>query len=330
MASVSKSRFALLKVEDDEEDDKETKQNNANTKSNQQTSNAKKKAKRKKKIDTVAENAELQSLAFGKSGPKHKENGGKSMSKQLPKKEQWDEWQKMDEQYTAEAYEKDLEQALLLSKLDFEEHKDHPQCKSGSGDGSKSGSENKKKKKDKHSTMSLEEFNQIDLNKNKVHTDELDDVLLPEPVSTKLPQTEMDPKFFDKVEDDVSRILRKEKMQEDIKKQYATESVIVAQYQDELKKKDKEIQFLRTSMKKIEAELQEVKKRNKQLCVILGQGEMKDKAKVLMQVDQLSQVRDELTEQVGEMTAELEKERSKNHGLKMELEKVKGSKHSGR
>lgn len=86
---------------------------------------------------------------------------------------------------------------------------------------------------------------------------------------------------------------------------------------------------------------------------------MKDKAEVLMQVDQLTQVKDELTEQVkspwqllvvnivsnwrsnkynrtpligynilfnlqvAELTAELEKERSKVHSLKSEVEKFK-------
>lgn len=84
---------------------------------------------------------------------------------------------------------------------------------------------------------------------------------------------------------------------------------------------------------------------------------MKDKAEVLMQVDQLTQVKDELTEQVkspwqllvlnivsnlskytrtsligynllfdlqvAELTAELEKERSKVHSLKSEVDKFK-------
>lgn len=50
---------------------------------------------------------------------------------------------------------------------------------------------------------------------------------------------------------------------------------------------------------------------------------MKDKRSVLMELEGLKQVRDELTQTVGELTTDLEKERSKVHALKAELDKVK-------
>ncbi|WAQ97837.1 GKAP1-like protein [Mya arenaria] len=90
--------------------------------------------------------------------------------------------------------------------------------------------------------------------------------------------------------------------------QYAAESVITAKYQEQINKMEKEIEFLRATMKKQE-------------------GEMKDKAEVLMQVHQLTEVKDELTDQVADLTAELEKERSKLHAAKSEIEKLKGGKH---
>ncbi|XP_060607677.1 uncharacterized protein LOC132759834 [Ruditapes philippinarum] len=269
----------------------------------------------------------LKHLAFGvpsrnhtHSGSEHHQvNGGKVPDKQ------WNEWQKMDAEFAADTFEKDLEQALLMSKLESEQTKQ--QVKNGTdkpkGDGD--AKESKKKKKKEKQAMSLEEFNRQSEEK-KTHIDELD-TPHSSASATKVPPSASDTKFFDTVEDDVSRILRQEKMQEEYKKQYAAESVITAKYQEQISRMEKEIQFLKATMKKQEEELKQVKKRNKQLCVILAQGEMKDKAEVLMQVDQLNGMRDELTEQVSELTADLEKERSKVHSYKSELDKLKGNKH---
>jgi len=86
--------------------------------------------------------------------------------------------------------------------------------------------------------------------------------------------------------------------------------------------------MLRTTVKKLEEELQQVKKRNQQLCHILGQGEMKEKTGLLVELEDLKQVRDDLTQEVGKLTSELEKERSKVHGLK-DMDKSRGGKHGG-
>ncbi|KAL4227883.1 identical protein binding [Mactra antiquata] len=328
MAAIKvQSRFALLNIEDDDSDGGQKKETQ-NKKAGSQ-SNAQKKKNRKKKQQNHEKN-ELQHLAFGvpNKGPSHsaKEsqrhvNGGNVSAKQ------WDEWQRQDEEYAADSFEKDLQQALLLSKLENEqkkqEEKNKPSVNGQRGDGDgKDGK--KKKKKDKPATMSLEQFNRQS-EERKTHADELD--VPPSPVSMKPAIQTTDTKFFEGVESDASRIIRQEKMQEEYKKQYAAESVITAKYQDQIKKLEKEVEFLRATMKKQEEELKQVKKRNKQLCVILAQGEMKDKAEVLMQVDQLTGVKDELTEQVSELTADLEKERSKVHSLKAEVDKLKGGKH---
>lgn len=336
MAKVQESRFAMLKVQDDSDEESKRVQKK---KASQSTKSAQKKQKSKKKISqNQAETDELKHLAFGqpirhRAKSESSDHGGQS----LVPNSQWDEWQKLDAEFTAETFEKDLQQALLLSRLENEQEKlrKKEEAKTslanghdGSGDSKDS---KKKKKKDKQNTMSLEQFNK-QLEEKKTHSDELEPVTQP-PVS-KVPVSQQDDTFFDTVQNDVSRILRQEKMQEEYKKQYAAESVITAKYQDEVKKKDREIEFLRATLKKQEddlkqtkEELKQVKKRNKQLCVILAQGEMKDKAEVLMQVDQLTEVKDELTEQVTELTAELEKERSKVHTMKAELDKLKSGKH---
>ena len=53
---------------------------------------------------------------------------------------------------------------------------------------------------------------------------------------------------------------------------------------------------------------------------------MKDKSLVLEELEQLRNVQSELTQQVTDLTTELEKERSKVHALKTDLEKHEKSK----
>ena len=50
---------------------------------------------------------------------------------------------------------------------------------------------------------------------------------------------------------------------------------------------------------------------------------VKDKAAVQLELEQLQQAHQELTEQVTELTEELEKERSRGHALRAELDKLK-------
>ncbi|XP_033750166.1 G kinase-anchoring protein 1-like [Pecten maximus] len=339
---VAQSRFALLKVEDDDDDEGETKTSQGGKNNQQQSKNKNKKRKKK-----TTQDDELKNMAFGLSGSGNsrpqssqsttnsvKSSKGGKKNKEI-KPEQWEEWKKVDDQLTAGFYEKDLQQALLLSKMEFEQNKTHKGDSKAVGkstDQPPEGKDGKKKsKKDKPLTMSLDEFNSS--SQAKTFADELEDLPNLSPACHKVETPDAAPsnvKFFDTVDDDVHRILQKEKMQEEYQKQYAVESVMSNKYKSELSKKDKEIEFLRATAEKLETELKQVKKRNKQLCVILAQGEMKDKAEVLMQVNQLGEVRDELTEQVTSLTAELEKERSKVHALKADIEKQKGGKHTGK
>lgn len=344
MASVMQSRFALLKVEDDEDEEAQAKANNKN---NQwQSTNAKKRNKNKKKKAEAAENAELKNLAFGKAGSARQRthSGGTQHDQQGNKKgqaseKQWEEWKKADEHFATDSYEKDLQAALMMSKLEYQQDVEKKKLQKPPGISTEQPvvdkkETKKKKQKDKPTTMSLDEFNQKGGGDHvKTFADGLEDFAAPamHPVAhsqspAPTSDTQQD-RFFDTVEDDVHKIIQKEKIQEEYQKHYAVESVMQAKYQADLTKKEKEIEFLRATNKKLEEEFKQVKKRNKQLCVILAQGEMKDKAEVLMQIEELMGVKDELTEQVTELTAELEKERSKVHSLKSELDKYKGTKH---
>ena len=52
---------------------------------------------------------------------------------------------------------------------------------------------------------------------------------------------------------------------------------------------------------------------------------MKQKVDVLMEAEELRQVKDELTQEMTSLNSDLEKERSKVHALKCELDKLKVS-----
>ncbi|CAI9717552.1 Hypothetical predicted protein [Octopus vulgaris] len=125
-----------------------------------------------------------------------------------------------------------------------------------------------------------------------------------------------------------NRIRHNEKMQEEYRKQYAVQSVLTAKHEEEIKEKEKEAKKLKDKVGTLEAELKTVKKRNGQLAIILSQAELKEKYDILEQVDNLTSVKDELTDQVVKLTQDLEQEKSKVRSLKSELDKLKGSKHN--
>jgi hypothetical protein len=81
----------------------------------------------------------------------------------VPEK-QWEEWQKLDAERVDESYEKDLEQALLMSRLEQEQHKEDGAAGAPEGAASSSDKAKKKKKKKKaaNAPMTLEQFNQMD------------------------------------------------------------------------------------------------------------------------------------------------------------------------
>ncbi|CAL1546542.1 unnamed protein product, partial [Lymnaea stagnalis] len=325
--SVSSSRFAVLKIEDDE-DEKKAPSKTA-SKPNSSVTGAKKKNKKKK---DNKESEQLKNLAFGKSGGKQQQQRN-GVGDGGDERKAWDQWKEHDHELVEEQFKDDLEVALLQSRLEAErkqqeEKKLKERIEAGLELPTTREGRKKKKQKDKPHAMSLEQFKQLPPEK-PVASDSEDEVngKISEtpPIQTRVPATQQDPKFFNSVEDDAEQILRQEKMQEHYRKQYASDSVIVAKLKNDLEKKDQQLLEKQKQIESMEAELKQVKKRNKQLCVILAQGEMKDKAQVLIQVDELTVVKDELTEQVTSLTGELEKEKSKNHALKAEVDKLKVS-----
>jgi len=328
---ITTSRFACLKIDDDDEGNTKEK-----AQVNSQSNNAKKKAKNKK---SQKDAEQLKQLAFG-----GKSTGGKKGQQQQQQQQRrnngtennnaYDKWAEHDKELVEQQFKNDLTKALLQSKLEDEKKAQErkvqkERIEAGLEEPITREGRKKKKQKEKPQAMSLEQFKQLPQEKPHNTSDEESDEIPPPPqIQTRVPATQQDPRFFNGVKDDAEAILRQEKIQEEYRKHYASDNAVVSKLKNDLELKDLRIGQLTEKMTTMEAELKQVKKRNKQLCVILAQGEMKDKATVLLQVDELTNMRDELTEQVTSLTGELEKEKSKNHTMKAEMEKLKNNKHN--
>ncbi|XP_023834459.1 G kinase-anchoring protein 1 [Salvelinus sp. IW2-2015] len=344
------SRFALLQVDSDSDSDSESGKTRGGrdsgkgrpgkaTEGKSTASNGKKEKRKKKREQQQSEANELRSLAFKKL-PQKSSAPPPSLSLQgvanellhpvagdqaMPP-EGWQQWKQRDYQLTSELYEADLEKALIISKLEFEEHKqdddgtDTPSPKSRGG--AAAGKKDKKKSqqgKDKKMTVSLKDF--------QAEGDQLSKKQ--EKEEPKLPAPPED-KFFNKLEDDVSKIVQKEKRREQFSNGTDAEVTTSTEHEpdprteqlkDDLEKKDQEIEKLKKVISQWEVKYKEVKARNSQLLKMLQQGEMKDKAEILLQVEELLNIKEELSSQVTSLHASLEQEKSKVKGLQTDQPK---------
>uniref|UniRef100_A0A4W3JLA5 G kinase anchoring protein 1 n=1 Tax=Callorhinchus milii TaxID=7868 RepID=A0A4W3JLA5_CALMI len=309
--------------------------------------NERKKEKRKKRKEQQQSEAnQLRSLAFGKIPPKSHSgvNAGVNSGSSQPEPhsqrpagaqgEKWQEWREKDEQLTTELYEADLQKALLISKLEYEEHKNLHDDPNNISLKSKGQSRKEKRKhlqgKDKPARVSLKDF-QTDGSAdqmNKKHE---------EPKS--LLATVEEDGFFNKLEEDTNKILLMEKrkkllnsngLENNMSAQESQEAICnnvrTEHLKEKLEKKDTKILQLKQTIEQWEAKYKEVKARNAQLLKMLQEGEMKDKADILLQVDDLISIKNELTLQVTGLHAALEQEKSKVKQLQAELTKYQGGK----
>ncbi|KQL32301.1 G kinase-anchoring protein 1 isoform X2 [Amazona aestiva] len=294
------SRFALLQVlSDTDSEPGKGKSGRGASKSQasvgRQSANEKKRNKRRKKKEQQQSEAnELRNLAFKKIPQKSSHGGCLSQHEQKlntamqksTREENWQEWRQRDEQLTSDMFEADLEKALLLSKLEYEEHKKAYENVESTSPQSKSVNKKKNQQgKDKPLTVSLKDF-QSDSNIDPAKKHE----------------------------------------------ESALKDGKIEQLKLELEKKDAEIEQLKNRITQWEAKYKEVKGRNARLLKMMQEGEMKDKAEILMQVDESQIIKNELTVQVTILHAALEQERSKVKLLQAELTKYqtgkKGKKHS--
>lgn len=243
--------------------------------------------------------------------------------------EGWQQWKQRDDQITTELYEADLEKALILSKLEFEQKQTTTNTSSPKSRGGKEGGGKKEKKKNQQTkdkkTVSLQDFQAEGttehLNKKQEESKTANGV-----------GPRQDERFFNKLEDDVSRIVQQEKRREQFVLVSGQEQEVntstehepdprAEQLKYELEKKDKEIEKLKKNIMQWEGKYKEVKARNAQLLKMLQQGEMKDKAEILLQVEELLNIKEELSSQVTSLHGALEQERSKVKGLQTDQPK---------
>uniref|UniRef100_A0A3P8RXR8 G kinase anchoring protein 1 n=1 Tax=Amphiprion percula TaxID=161767 RepID=A0A3P8RXR8_AMPPE len=287
------SRFALLQIDSDSDSDTsepgKTATKNGRDSSGKprqgksgaaggkaaQGNDKKKDKKKKKKEQQQSEANELRNLAFKKipqkscapppcmtlSGIASELLSPVSGDHNIPS-DGWQQWKQRDEQITTELYEADLEKALILSKLEYEQQKQSRGGKEGGGKKDKKKNQQAKDKK----TVSLQDF------QAEGSAGERND-----------PRAE--------------------------------------QLKYELEKKDQEIDKLKKTISQWEVKYKEVKARNAQLLKMLQQGEMKDKAEILLQVEELLHIKEELSSQVTLLHGALEQERSKVKGLQSEQPK---------
>ncbi|KAM6104710.1 G kinase-anchoring protein 1 [Pterocles gutturalis] len=340
------SRFALLQVKSDTNSEPGKGRSGRGASKSQASggrssiNEKKRKKRRKKKEQQQSEANELRNLAFKKIPQKSSRGGYLSQHEQKlhaamqkdSQEEIWQEWRHRDEQLTSEMFEADLEKALLLSKLEYKEHKKEQENFENTSPQSKSVNKNEKKNqqgKDKPLTVSLKDFqsdSNID-NLAKKHED------------LKTSQSLLrDGGFFNKLEDDVHRILEREKRRVQLTDYSETDNCTSHEHNQEsvlkdgkterlkleLEKKDAEIEQLKNTVTQWEAKYKDVKARYAQLLKMMQEGEMKDKAEILLQVDESQTIKNELTIEVTVLHAALERERSKVKLLQAELTKYQG------
>nr|XP_057927671.1 G kinase-anchoring protein 1 isoform X2 [Doryrhamphus excisus] len=367
MVPTTASRFALLQIDSDSDSDVSEPGKIANkpgrTSSGKQRSdktgggkatqsNDKKKDKRKKRKEQQQSEAnELRNLAFKKI-PQKSQGPNPSMTlsgiasdllspsgvdhNNAPS-QGWQQWKQRDEQMTTELYEADLEKALMLSKLEYEQQKQSstnntssPKSRSGKDGGGKKDKKKNPHPKDKK-TVSLQDFQAEGSGEPLSRRQEKEEAV----AATSALRLGQEERFFNKLTDDVNRIIQREKRREQYSSAHGQEGDASAEHEPdpraeqlkyELEKKDREIQELKKTITQWEVKYKEVKARNGQLLKMLQQGEMKDKAEILLQVEELLHIKEELSSQVTLLHAALEQERSKLKGLQSEQPKHQGNK----
>ncbi|XP_021941709.1 G kinase-anchoring protein 1-like isoform X2 [Zootermopsis nevadensis] len=313
MATAVASRFAVLSMDDDEDSPKRNQKKKVENKKagtgipTQKTDSSQKK-KNKKSDSGKPPQPNSNTKSKGKIGKGEGSKDGQQ-KKKSPSQEQWDQWKKKDSEFVDGNYEQDLHQAILLSKLDYEEKKDFYELLKKDADEEKKSAGKKNKRSNKAQPMSLEQFNNL-------HSEVTGESCISESVvNSKV--NEHDEEFFERIDNDTRKALDREQILglRKAREPFIQETITIAQFEDTLEERNKEIKSLKEEVVKLKEELHNVKTRNKKLCNILALGEMKDKAEALFEVDKLRRVKDELSTEVSSLHAQLEQERSKVRAL---------------
>lgn len=350
------SRFACLK-DDDSTDWVQPKTKNKRNKNltNGSTNGSKpggEKPKKKNQLNNEAK--ELQQLAFQtsskKSKNKSKSKGDTVTSNASSKKEekQYEAWKEKDEELVKDAFSHDIEQAILLSKVDFEEQKATQKIIDEERQRLQMLESAKKPKK-----LSLDQFNQLE-------PQEIEDISsgamslqaegrpvqvqyhsgqnekFPSVINEKQVPSNRSPvkdvqvinseDFFQKVQSDAKQAVNREHLQNSFRNMSVTkngvplnQSALMEQFKATVEQKDKEIAQLKSENESLSSELLKVKKRYKTIRTILDQAEVKETAEVIVQAEKLRKDQVEMSENITQLTEELEQTKTRNQLLSKEL-----------
>lgn len=288
MVTIVPSRFAGLRIEDDDEDHPKPKSKQKNT------SNQKPAASSGNSSTKQAGNHQNQKKPKPKK-PKKSSNDG------AQKQEQWSKWQEKDSEIVESHYEKDLEQALLLSKLEFEANKTKYL---------KAEQEAKQSAKPKKSRpLSLQQF------QSKVDKDSVEKEAERQ---RKADEVEYNKKFtfFEQIDREAKQTIQKEQYKSLVSnREYNFSESSGAdenkEPDDSSTKVSSELDEIKAENAALRAELDLTRTKLKKVCSMLKKGEMKDKSELLIEIEKLKRTQEDMTSEMTALYGQLEQEKSK-------------------
>ncbi|XP_053660010.1 G kinase-anchoring protein 1-like [Anopheles marshallii] len=290
MFTVVPSRFAGLKVEDDDDGFRKPKQ-----KSKSATSS-------KPKTTSVKNTTTQPTAQQPTKKPKAKPQKSKPSNETL-QKEQWSEWQQKDTELVEKSYVNDLEQALLLSKLDFEANKSkYSQLEKES---KQSAMKDKKPK-----ALSLQEFQE------KV-SKELNDRQQQKKRQQDEAEYNRNYTFFEQIDLETKQILNKEQL-----KQLLKQNSSMSSKTKESPKKDispaaepsvSELDLLKVENLNLKEEIAVLRDRYKKVVTMLKNGEMKEKTELMIEIEKLRKVQEDMTAEMTALYGQLEQAKSRTN-----------------
>ncbi|XP_052901873.1 G kinase-anchoring protein 1-like [Anopheles moucheti] len=290
MFTVVPSRFAGLKIEDDDDGFRKPKQKSKSAANN------------KPKTTSVKNTIPQQTPQQPTKKPKPKPQKSKPSNESL-QKEQWSEWQQKDTELVEKSYVNDLEQALLLSKLDFEANKSkYSQLEKES---KQSAMKDKKPK-----ALSLQEF-QEKVNK------ELNDRQQQKKRQQDEAEYNRNYTFFEQIDLETKQILNKEQL-----KQLLKQNSSMSSKTKESPKKDispaaepsvSELDLLKVENLNLKEEIAVLRDRYKKVVTMLKNGEMKEKTELMIEIEKLRKVQEDMTAEMTALYGQLEQAKSRTN-----------------
>uniref|UniRef100_A0A182NQU9 Enn protein n=1 Tax=Anopheles dirus TaxID=7168 RepID=A0A182NQU9_9DIPT len=290
MFTADSSRFAGLTIEDDDDGFRTPKQKSRFSNS----------AKPKAVAPVAKTTAAQQTPQQQPKKPKQKTHKSKASTGAV-QEEQWSKWQEKDTELVEKSYMNDLEQALLLSKLDFEANK--KKYNQLEKEAKQSGAKDKKPK-----TLSLQEF-QEKVSKEVTEKQQ----------QKKRQQEEAEYNrnytFFEQIDLETKQILNKEQL-----KTLLQASAISAKAKEPPKQEKtpplepaaSELDQLREENMHLKQDLLVLRDRYKKVVSMLKTGEMKEKTELMIEIEKLRKVQEDMTAEMTALYGQLEQAKSRS------------------